>query len=74
MPCRQAPGARPAAVSATLYEEAIDSAKRQVVLRAFDQADYDHETAANILGLHPNYLHKLIRTMNLKTVIKRAGR
>jgi two-component system, NtrC family, response regulator HydG len=66
--------ARPAAVSASLYEEAIDSAKRQVVLRAFDQADYDHETAATILGLHPNYLHKLIRTMNLKTVIKRAGR
>jgi transcriptional regulator with GAF, ATPase, and Fis domain len=65
---------RPAALSATLYEEAVDAAKRQVVLRAFDQANYEHEAAANILGLHPNYLHKLVRTMNLKAVIKKAGR
>jgi two-component system, NtrC family, response regulator HydG len=66
--------ARPAEVSATLYEEAVEAAKRQVVLKAFDQADYDHETAAKLLGLHPNYLHKLIRTMDLKVVLKRAGR
>ncbi len=66
--------ARPAEVSATLYEEAVEAAKRQVVLKAFDQANYDHETAAKMLGLHPNYLHKLIRTMDLKVVLKRAGR
>src|ERR1700732_5019702 len=66
--------ARPAEVSASLYEEAVESAKRQVVLKAFDQANYDHETAAKILGLHPNYLHKLIRTMDLKVILKRAGR
>jgi len=66
--------ARPAEISATLYEEAVEEAKRQVVLKAFDQANYDHETAAKILGLHPNYLHKLIRTMDLRSVIKRAGR
>jgi transcriptional regulator with GAF, ATPase, and Fis domain/pSer/pThr/pTyr-binding forkhead associated (FHA) protein len=65
---------RPAEVSASLYEEALEAAKRQVVLKAFDQANYDHETAAKILGLHPNYLHKLIRTMDLRTVLKRAGR
>jgi transcriptional regulator with GAF, ATPase, and Fis domain len=65
---------RPAEVSASLYEEAVESAKRQVVLKAFDQANYDHETAAKILGLHPNYLHKLIRTMDLRAVLKRAGR
>ena len=65
---------RPAEISASLYEEAVESAKRQVVLKAFDQANYDHETAAKILGLHPNYLHKLIRTMDLRAVLKRAGR
>jgi two-component system, NtrC family, response regulator HydG len=70
----QVRASRPPSVSASLYEDALDAAKRQVVLKAFDQADYDHETAAKILGLHPNYLHKLIRTMDLKTVIKRAGR
>jgi len=64
---------RPAAVSASMYEEAVEAAKRQVVLQAFDQVNHEHEQAARILGLHPNYLHKLIRTMNLKPVLKRAA-
>ena len=63
---------RPAAVSASMYEEAVEAAKRQVVLKAFDQVNHDHEAAAKILGLHPNYLHKLIRTMNLKPALKRS--
>jgi transcriptional regulator with GAF, ATPase, and Fis domain len=65
---------RPAAVSASMYEEAVEAAKRQVVLQAFDQVNHDHEQAAKILGLHPNYLHKLIRTMNLKPALKRTRR
>ncbi len=65
---------QPAEFSATLYDEALNTAKRQVVLKAFDQADYDHETAARLLGLHPNYLHRLIRALDLRTTLKRAGR
>ena len=65
---------RPAAVSASMYEEAVEAAKRQVVLQAFDQVNYEHEAAAKILGLHPNYLHKLIRTMDLKPALKRTRR
>src|ERR1700678_2039957 len=65
---------RPAAVSASMYEEAGEAAKRQWVLQAFDQVNHDHEAAAKILGLHPNYLHKLIRTMNLKPALKRGRR
>ena len=65
---------RPAAVSASMYEEAVEAAKRQVVLQAFDQVNHDHEAAAKILGLHPNYLHKLIRTMDLKPALKRTRR
>jgi Nif-specific regulatory protein len=66
--------ARSAAVSASMYEEAVEAAKRQVVLQAFEQVNHDHEQAAKILGLHPNYLHKLIRTMNLKPALKRTRR
>jgi transcriptional regulator with GAF, ATPase, and Fis domain len=62
---------RPAAVSASMYEEAVEAAKRQVVLQAFEQVNHDHEAAAKILGLHPNYLHKLIRTMDLKLALKK---
>jgi transcriptional regulator with GAF, ATPase, and Fis domain len=64
--------ARTAAVSASMYEEAVEAAKRQVVLQAFEQVNHDHEAAAKILGLHPNYLHKLIRTMDLRPALKRA--
>jgi transcriptional regulator with GAF, ATPase, and Fis domain len=67
-------GSQPAEVSATLYDEALNTAKRQVVLKAFDQADYEHERAARLLGLHPNYLHRLIRTLDLRSALKRAAR
>ena len=66
--------AQPAATSAGQYDAAVDAARRQVVLSAFEQAGYDHEAAAKILGLHPNYLHKLIRTMDLRGALKRASR
>jgi len=65
---------QPAEVPATLYDEALNTAKRQVVLKAFDQANYEHEGAARLLGLHPNYLHRLIKALDLRTALKRAGR
>ena len=64
---------RPPEVSVTIYDEAVEQAKRQVILRAFDQANYDHETAARMLGLHPNYLHRLIRSLDMRSVLKRAA-
>jgi Nif-specific regulatory protein len=59
-------------VSAPLYEEAVESAKKQVVLRAFEQAGYEHDRAAKLLGLHPNYLHRLIRALDLRETLKSA--
>ena len=64
----------PSDVSTSLYEEALEDAKRRVVLRAFEQSNYEHEIAAKILGLHPNYLHKLIRTLDMKAELKRAAK
>jgi DNA-binding NtrC family response regulator len=67
-------GSQPAEVSKTIYDEALNTAKRQVILKAFDQTNYDHEAAAKLLGLHPNYLHRLIRALDLKSALKRTGR
>ena len=67
-------GSQPAEISATIYDEALNAAKRQVVLKAFDQTNYDHEAASRLLGLHPNYLHRLIRALDLRSALKRAGR
>jgi len=52
----------------------VNDAKKQVILRAFDQAGGNHTDAARLLGLHPDYLHRLIRNLDLKSALKtRAG-
>jgi transcriptional regulator with GAF, ATPase, and Fis domain len=40
------------------------------LLKAFDQADGNHQQAADSLGIHPANLHRLIRNLNLKSRIK----
>jgi transcriptional regulator with PAS, ATPase and Fis domain len=47
-------------------QHAINSAKRAVVKRAFETAGQDHAEAARILGVHPNYLYRLIRNLNIE--------
>ncbi len=53
-----------------LFHETVNEAKKQVILRAFDQAAGNYTEAARVLGLHPNYLHRLIRNLNLKDELK----
>ena len=45
---------------------AIDEAKRQAIARAFAQAQGDHPAAARLLGVHPNYLYRLMRNLGLR--------
>jgi len=51
------------------YYEAIKQAKRELILNALEQANGNYTDAANALGVHPNNLHRLIRTLDLKTAI-----
>ena len=51
---------------ATKYHEAVVQTKKQIILGAMAQANGSFTGAAKILGLHPNYLHRLIRNLNLK--------
>jgi Nif-specific regulatory protein len=64
---------RPAGVNIARYHETIAEAKKQVIMRAVDQAGGNYTEAAKLLGVHPNYLHRLIRNMNLKSVLKSVG-
>jgi Nif-specific regulatory protein len=48
------------------YHETIRDVKRQLVTRALLQADGNHTAAAELLGLHPNNLHRLLKTLGLK--------
>jgi transcriptional regulator with PAS, ATPase and Fis domain len=64
----------PAEGGCGLLHDAVNSAKRAVVQRAFEQACNDHEEAARLLGVHPNYLYRLIKNMMLQPVLKRGAR
>ena len=55
----------------TEYHAAIKEAKRQLILKAFEQAGGSYTEAARSLGVHPNYLHRLIRNLDLKPLLKK---
>jgi two-component system, NtrC family, response regulator HydG len=53
----------------TKYHTALRETKKQLILRAIKQAGGNYSEAAKLLGVHPNYLHRLIRNLNLKAMI-----
>ncbi len=59
-----------ASIPVTKYHEAVAETKKQIILTAMDQARGSYTEAARILGVHPNYLHRLIRNLNLKEQLK----
>jgi Nif-specific regulatory protein len=58
-------------LSVLQYHEAVKEAKKQLILRAVEQAGGNYTEAARLLGVHPNYLHRLIRNLNLKAALKK---
>lgn len=55
----------------TKYHEAVAETKKQTILEAMDQTKGNYTDAAKLLGVHPNYLHRLIRNLNLREQLKR---
>jgi transcriptional regulator with GAF, ATPase, and Fis domain len=50
----------------TKFHEIIRQIKKQLVTKALDDADGSYAEAAKRLGLHPNNLHRLMKTLHLK--------
>jgi two-component system, NtrC family, response regulator HydG len=55
----------------TKYHEAVAETKKQIILQAMAQTKGNYTDAAKLLGVHPNYLHRLIRNLNLREHLKR---
>jgi Nif-specific regulatory protein len=55
------------------YHEAIRDEKTRIILAALDQAEGSFTEAAKLLGIHPNYLHRLVRNLDLRTAIKNSA-
>jgi Nif-specific regulatory protein len=51
------------------YHETLKETKKQLILKALEQASGNFVEGARVLGLHPNYLHRLIRNLNLRAVL-----
>ena len=57
-------------IPAPRYHEAVIQTKKQIILSAMDHAKGNYTEAAKLLGVHPNYLHRLIRNLNLRDQVK----
>ena len=61
-------GGAPALRLAT-YHDVVNAAKREAILQATRESNGSYTEAAKRLGVHPNYLHRLVRNLNLKDEI-----
>src|ERR1041385_8021466 len=62
--------APPSAAFSSGYHENVINQKKQIILDAMKKADGSYTEAAKLLGLHPNYLHRLVKNLNLRSEIK----
>jgi transcriptional regulator with GAF, ATPase, and Fis domain len=53
-------------LAVTRYHEGVQEARKRIILEAIEQTKGHYADAARLLGLHPNYLHRLIRNLNLR--------
>jgi transcriptional regulator with GAF, ATPase, and Fis domain len=55
------------------YESAVGDAKREAIVRAWQQAQGNYKEAAAALGIHPNSLLRLIRRHGLRDVLTHSA-
>ena len=66
----QSPGGEPQDGASTRYHDAVMALKKDLIAKAVEQAKGNYTEAAKLLDLHPNYLHRLIRNLELKGSLK----
>jgi transcriptional regulator with GAF, ATPase, and Fis domain len=54
------------------YHQSVGQAKHDAIIDAYVQGRGDYKQAARLLGLHPNYLLRLVRNLSLREEINRA--
>jgi transcriptional regulator with GAF, ATPase, and Fis domain len=56
--------------TAARFHDTIKQTKKDLIIRAVGEADGNYNAAARLLGLHPNYLHRLIKNFQLKATLE----
>jgi transcriptional regulator with GAF, ATPase, and Fis domain len=54
----------------TKYHSAISELKKRLIRDAVAEANGSYTEAAKLLGVHPNYLHRLIRNLDIKSELR----
>ena len=62
------------ALESAKYHDAIRDLKKQLILSALDESGGSFVEAAKILGVHANYLHRLIRNLDLRMALKKNAK
>ncbi len=57
-------------VSSGKYHHEINELKKRLIIDAVTQAQGSYIEAARLLGVHPNYLHRLIRNLEIKDMLR----
>ena len=55
------------------FHDAVKRTKKDLIVKAFDSAGGNYSAAARALGIHPNYLHRLIKNLNLKALLMKKS-
>ena len=66
--------ALPISECAANFHDAVRGAKKQLIVTALEQSQGSFTQAAKLLGLHPNYLHRLVSNLDLKATLKNAAK
>jgi transcriptional regulator with GAF, ATPase, and Fis domain len=53
------------------FQSTVTDAKRESILKAYQQAGGDYKGAAKLLGLNPTYLLRLVRNLGLREALKK---
>jgi len=64
----------PAEMHEGKYHASVKELKKQLIVDAVEQTRGNYVEAAGILGVHPNYLHRLIRNLGLKGTLQEGLR
>ena len=65
--------AAPAGAVVEAFHDGVRDSKKQLIVNAVEQAGGNYTEAARLQGLHPNYLHRLIRNLNLRPALQRQA-
>jgi Nif-specific regulatory protein len=56
------------------YHQTVREEKKRAILAALGLAGGSYTEAARLLGVHPNYLHRLVRNLDLREEVEKTGR